>query len=571
MTTTDNNQHQQPALRYDFARPDLWEGRIGSLDDTLDATFKLFHQSVVGIGGLSPRKLAGLIRDGGGVDFAPLIEEALGDGEEGADQRLIDALDRVLNRVLNPEWIDPLSMALGGLLRTLLRTRQISLSTPERSPSGDADFELKQMLSLYLLVRGLNSFFQASLGDLMQASLAWHRGTQTPPPLHLIRTCLRLAAVDAEVLQRAIIQRRWEADAASGSYTRSLQATSLLVTDKLCAMALAPFLQQFHGWLEVKPLTYFSRETHIHQLPYSDRYVLVGLSYDLITPEASRRTDSDSSPREEKRLPAFELMAIPHEVGHFVYHHAHLKDEMPCLNLSDAFADNPYQRWCEELFADVYSCLVAGPLTALGLQAILATGDRAQIGVDDSEHPTPIVRPFLLSEILRELGRQYPERYTFPQAIESLDANWLAILTRWGFETIETSPIRIRLPGQADEYRETVFNVQTVVTAVRPMIERFVRSLLENVDFTPWKGDSQTELSADIPWIRADSADLARYDDDMARLSGGDVAYRAVPAYQISHWGSHWLGEAEEKADEELESFVARWIDSGPTGHGDHG
>lgn len=567
MTTTDS-QHPQPALLYDFARPDLWEERIGSVDDTLDATFKLFNQSVVGVGGLSPRKLAGLIRYAGGVDFAPLIEEALGDGVEGADQRLID----VLNEALQREGIDPISIFLGDLLRTLLLTKQISLLTPETSVSRDADFELKQMLSLYLLVIGLNSFFWGSLRNLMQASLQAHRETQTPPPLHLIRTCFRLTGVDAEILQRAIIQRRWEVDTAGG-YIRSLQATSLLVTDKLTAMALAPVQQRLPGSLDVKPLTYFSRETHIHQLPYSDRYVLVGLSYDLITPNASRRIYGDGS-NGEKKLPAFELMAIPHEVGHFVYHHARMQDGRAFLDLGEQFKDNPYQRWCEEIFADVYGCLVAGPLTALGLQAILATGDWEQIGEDDSEHPTPLVRPFLLSEILRELGRQQPDRYAFPQAIESLDANWAGILQRWGFEivgVVDGEPTRIKVPGPADEYRETVFNVQTVVTAVRPMIERFVRSLLENVDFAPWQGDSQTELSADIPWSRADSANLTRYDDDMARLSGDQMKFKPVPGFRVTGLGSSWLRDVGETADEKLESFVARWIDSGPTGHGDHG
>ena len=564
MTTTDS-QHPQPALLYDFSRSDLWEERIGSIDDTLDTTFKLFHHSVVGVGGLTVRKFMRLVHEAGGQDFFMLIEEALQGGAEGAEERLAQALDGL-------DGLDSSTLFLNDLLKSLLRTKRLSLSAPEADHSWDADFELKQMLSLYLLVIGLNSFFWGALRRLMPASLEQHRVTQTPPPLHLLRTCLRLTGVDAEILQRAIIQRRWEVDA-SGRYIRSLQATSLQATDKLTAMALAPVQQRLPGSLDVKPLTYFSRETHIHQLPYSDRYVLVGLSYDLITPNASRRTYGDGS-NGEKKLPAFELMAIPHEVGHFVYHHAHLKDGMPCHNLSDQFADNPYQRWCEEIFADVYGCLVAGPLVALGLQAILATGDWEQIGEDDSEHPTPLVRPFLLSEILREWGRQQPDRYDFPQAIKSLNANWAGILQRWGFEIVgwvDGEPARIKVPGQADEYRETIFNVQTVVTAVRPMIERFVRSLLENVDFAPWDGDSQTELSADIPWGRADSADLTRYDDDMARLSGDQMKVKAVPGFRVTGLGDSWLREEGETADEKLESFVARWIDSGPTGHGDHG
>lgn len=567
MTTSDASR-QQPALPYDFARPDLWRERIGSIDDAVDATFKLFDTAVVTVDGLTPRRFLRLLRETGEPDFAERIDEILQVGEEGGDDRLVEALGELSNL----SEAGYLSRALGGKLQNLIRTGQLSLSVSENNPTRDGDFELKQMLNLYLLIIGLNSFFWGPVSRGMKDVLDAHAAAQTPPPLHLIRTCFRLAGVDAAILQRAILQRRWERDT-SGRYTRSLQATSLLTTDKLTAMALAPFQQRLPGGQTIKPLTYFARETHIHRLPYSNRTVLVGLSYDLIPPEASRRFYGDTTAGEAKGLPAFELMAIPHEVGHFIYHNAEFQDGTSPLELAAQFEDNPYARWAEEIFADVYGCTVAGPLTALGLQAILATGERAQLGVDDGEHPTPIVRPFVLSEILRELGRQRPDRYTFAQAIESLDTNWTGFLQRWGFEIVEESgsgPRRIVLPGQADDYRETVVNVATVLRALGPMIRAFVGSLLENADLSPWASADGNELSADIPWSRNDDADLTQYDRVMAQLSGDDVAHKAVPGYQISDAGSRWWHEEGQSADERLENFVARWIDSGPTGIGDH-
>lgn len=567
--TTTNPSSPQPPVYYDFARPDLWSERIGSIDDAVDTTFKLLNSSAVTVGGLTARKFMRLVSDAGGLDFTHLLEEALGEGTAGAEARLTNALDRELEQT----GINSFSLFLYDLLRALLRTGQLSLATPETNPTWDGDFELKQMLNLYQLILGLNSFFWGDVRPGMSDVLDAHAASQTPPPLHLIRACFRLIGVDAEILQRAIVQRRWRADSA-GHYTRSLQATSLLVTDKLAALALAPFQQQLPGVLDVKPLTYFSRETHIHRLPYSDRFLLVGLSYDLLPPEASRRFYGATTAGGAKGLPAFELMAIPHEVGHFVYHNARLNDGTTCLALGEHFQENPYGRWAEEIFADTYGCLVAGPLTALGLQAILATGDRAQIAVDDGEHPTPIVRPFVLSEILRELGRQQPDRYAFAQAIESLDANWAGILQRWGFEIVETvesgGALRIALPGPAGDYRETVVNVTKLLDALRPMIQAFVQKLLENANLSPWAGAAGNELSADIPWNREDYADLTQYDGVMARLSGDDVAYRAVPGYQISHIGDRWWQEEGESPDQRLAHFVAQWIDSGATGHGDH-
>ena len=561
MTSQDSSK--QPELLYDFAQIDLWEKRIGSIDDTVDATFKLLDSAWVTVGGLTVRKFVRLVHEAWGKDFENLIDDALREDAEGADARLAEALDQ--------KDLDSLSFFLGDQLRNLLKTKQLSLSTPETSESWDADFELTQMLNLYMLIIGLNSFFWGPLTNLMRDSLNQHSGAQTPPPLYLIRRCFRLAGVDAEILQRAIVQRRWKPT--TNGYIRSLQARSLVVIDKLTAMAMAPLQKRLPGQNDLKPLTYFSRETHIHQLPYSDRYVLVGLSYDLITPTASRRTYGRAPTGGSKALPAFELMAIPHEVGHFVYHHATLKDGTTFNGLSEQFKDNPYQRWCEEIFADVYGCMVAGPLTALGLQAILATGDKSQIAVDDGEHPTPLVRPFILSEILRELGKRKAERYAFAQAIQRLEDNWTAILTRWGFEILEQpngSPMRIKLPGQADDYRETMINVQTVVETVRPMIRTFVRSLLDSAEFTPWKPGSGRELSADIPWSRADHEDLTQYDGDMASLTGNDLLYKAVPGYRVSDAGNQWLREEGETADERLENFVALWKDSGPTGFGGH-
>jgi len=566
--TTTKPSSQLPQLQYDFARPELWRERIGSIDDTVDAAFKLFHISLVTVGGLSARKFMRLVYEAGGMDFTQLLDEVLRDETEGAEARLAEALDRELEQA----GADSLSLFLYDLLRNLLRTGQLSLATPETDPTRDGDFELKQMLNLYLLIIGLNSFFWGPVSKGMKDVLDAHAASQTPPPLHLIRTCFRLAGMDAEILQRAILQRRWEVDT-PGRYIRSLQATSLLATDKLAAMALAPFQQRLPGAFDVKPLTYFSRETQIHRLPYSDLFILVGLSYDLIPPEASRRFYGATTAVGAKGLPAFELMAIPHEVGHLVYHNARLTDGTPCLALGAAFKENAYARWAEEIFADVYGCLVAGPLTALGLQAILATGDPEQIGEDDGEHPTPIVRPYLLSEILRELGRQRPDRYAFAQAIESLDANWAGILQRWGFaivEAFEGGAFRIVLPGQADDYRETVVNVTTVLHALRPMIRTFVGRLMESAELSPWAGAEGNELSAHIPWIQDDYADLTEYDGVMARLSGDDVAYKGVPGYQISHVGGRWWQDEGQTADERLAHFVAQWIDSGPTGHGDH-
>ena len=102
------------------------------------------------------------------------------------------------------------------------------------------------------------------------------------------------------------------------------------------------------------------------------------------------------------------------------------------------------------------------------------------------------------------------------------------------------------------------------------MIQKFVRSLLDSAEFTPWQSGDERDLSADIPWSRSDHADLTQYDGEMASLTGDDLLYKAVPGYRVSDAGNRWLQEEGQTADEKLESFVARWGDSGPIGSGDH-
>lgn len=64
--STPNADSQPPQLLYDFARPDLWKERIGSIDDAVDTTFKLFDSSVATVGGLTPRRFLRLVSQAGG-------------------------------------------------------------------------------------------------------------------------------------------------------------------------------------------------------------------------------------------------------------------------------------------------------------------------------------------------------------------------------------------------------------------------------------------------------------------------------------------------------------------------
>ncbi len=395
-------------------------------------------------------------------------------------------------------------------------------------------------------------------------------------PVHLIKACIKEFTIDFEIVQRAIEQRRW-IQAENSEFSGSAQAKSLIVTDKLAAMALTPFQHLITDSSDVIPITYFSQEIHIRRLPYVDNFVLVGLTYDL---------SIDSSL--ETALP-FELMAIPHEVGHFIYHHGKLEPDsqyayqsLAEVRQNEAFLNHPYHHWFEEIFADLYGCMVAGPLTALGLLALLATGDRQRLLLDDEEHPTPILRPFFLSEMLRILseksgqwqsGPDAAKVYDFSDVAKSLDANWTTMLERWGFITegvADGRPARIQIPSQTRGHWEGFINVETAVAQVRPIIHEFVDLLnhtyakRQKQPLTPWckaRGglDDYVAEIKDLPRSKRLAVKKASAVDSKEPEQRKNAVKNRVPML------------AEDDGEISVATFLKilkGWEDSGPSGSG---
>ncbi|NJN55367.1 MAG: hypothetical protein HC804_11780 [Anaerolineae bacterium] len=76
--------------------------------------------------------------------------------------------------------------------------------------------------------------------------------------------------------------------------------------------------------------------------------------------------------------------------------------------------------WLEEIFADVYGCLVAGPVMAYDFQELSL--DNKDFNEDDGEHPLAAIRPFIYTQVLRTLEQDNAGFYQ--NAPQLLDANW---------------------------------------------------------------------------------------------------------------------------------------------------
>ncbi len=213
------------------------------------------------------------------------------------------------------------------------------------------------------------------------------------PQEHVLRATLDQVAFDMNIIQRIACQRQEAA----------LQST-LNKADKLAQLALNVAID--NGLLpQCTVLTYFNKSVNIRLIPYAP-VALIGI------PFSTTEADSD-------------LLAIPHEVGHYVYHHA--PGLAAQLHARIPLYPDWINQWIEEIFADVYGALVAGPIIGLSFQDILLDNAQKKFVADDGVHPPDAIRPFGYSHSLDQLG--------YAQATAALDVRWAEMLTQRHYPT----------------------------------------------------------------------------------------------------------------------------------------
>ncbi|MFT7584189.1 MAG: hypothetical protein ACI9EW_000604 [Cellvibrionaceae bacterium] len=586
-------------LPYNFYRPETLLARIPSLTHAIASTLSQFLGATSEISMLSIAELEQLL--------AEIVGSNPGEAKSNKPSSQADCLKQIietLNRNQIP--VDPLPHALMGV------------DESNQSGTTDTEFELKQLLNLYVLACNLYHFVLDGLPVQIAASSPphWHaKQYRKYPPINLMREALRRASIDLEIVQRALVQRR--RPHARG--VLSQQTHTLMIMDKLAFKALAPFqhmlLDDSHTRQSINPITYFSEHTHIRQIPHTHNVILVGMAYAQISQNESHVNQYlpllldlsggldavfSVDPSEEPDIkaavwPAYELMAIPHEVGHFVYHHGKIgKTE---VTVADWTADlvnkkakkHPYHHWYEELFADVYGCIVAGPLAAMGMQTLLAAESQSGLSHDDGEHPAAMFRPFIYSEILRQLTKSKHknlEPHKFKATANKLDENWWKLLQLRGFVSADL---------QKNSFSETYFaidshtgngsktmSVSDILDAVRPIINEYIGLLAKNIILEPRsktaiEEDTET-LTAAIPWCKTDVDNLNLLDDEMRTLSSLAFAHKKLPSHiinpaELSPMHDKGLEDVDldpDHAEQLLLEYLANWGDSGPGSWGNH-
>lgn len=472
------------------------------------------------------------------------------------------------------------------------------------------ELERLQLKVINNLLLNLGHFTDMEIGPCV-ASLTPPRWKPTyhnrTPPSSLLRAILNTAANDLEYIENALHQRQRLYDA-TGKGEITLQAYSLYQADRISASAIRPFqaLLPCEPGKDINALTYYTDNMHIRQIPYDKSVVLIGLPFVSVSTEAVFKEydeltfDQDAGYEPESKLP-FDYMAIPHEVGHFVFHFGEVGEQKVVDHLRARLdADYPdqiwFRGWFEEIFADTVGLFVAGPLAVLGIQSILVDSFIEEFTEDDGHHPMSAIRPFLMTEILREMSKRQDPQHSYAFAPTELDHNWEAVLRMKnivrgteGLDQVQFvfnahpnhldalaahhfSNRRARLALRAGGDRFNLLGSQSaiknmtlpeILAAVRPMIKTCVNFVMDTAHPAPEWGPWSVDLSAhDSP--------LSEYDGMLNALL--NLQYDYFPEEQavseLRELTPKEIFIPAHEAEERVIRLMNQWGDSGPIGGG---
>lgn len=311
--------------------------------------------------------------------------------------------------------------------------------------------ERDQLLVIKTLLANLGTFTDMEIGPCVASLTPPHwkpTYQQKSPPNSYLRDILNAVSQDLEYLGNALYQRQRGIDA-DGEMQMSIQAQSLYQADRLAASAIAPFqhLLPSDEGTSHNAVTYYTENMHIRQIPYDKSTVLIGLPYVTVSTHSDWDAYDELTKNHEVmsqydvKAP-FDYMAIPHEVGHFVFHFGNIRGtngEMETIRDHLVGQLNTLQNanlrfrgWFEEIFADTVGIFVGGPLAVLGIQSLLVDAYIEEFMYDDGHHPLSAVRPFIMTKILEKMSSHGRASHTYTNAPDLLDKNWDAILREGG-------------------------------------------------------------------------------------------------------------------------------------------
>lgn len=243
------------------------------------------------------------------------------------------------------------------------------------------------------------------------------------PPEDILTAVLDQIGHDLDLIQQAANQRL------PGNTT---MRDTLATADRLAWLALAPAMARpgpndtataktpentkFPKLIQepTTVLTYFEKAAEFYTIPYAD-VALIAIPFTAtMASQANNHQD---------------FLAIPHEVGHYVFRHLS-DDVMTILNNLPDKVDIPddYRKWFkaifEELCADIYGCLIGGPVMAVDFANLSLANSQPDFRAGDALHPNPALRPLIYCQVLANANVRNWTDGDWSQLAQLLSVQW---------------------------------------------------------------------------------------------------------------------------------------------------
>lgn len=399
--------------------PRDWQARIKSLQTAVSETIEMMNEVV----------------DGHADDILAVFGAEMAE----ADSSPFAAIRNMLGEVTPRQF-----------LRTAAKKRPSTISKPLRSFKVRDFYQLVQeTMQIYnslSLLESLRRFADEGFTFFLDG---YYNEKNLPvaancPPRSVMRTIVSQVSVDLGVIQEAVNQRR----RLDGRATQ--QARTVAMADQLSSMALSLAIDAGYLSKATFVITYLAKSIRSRLVPYADA-LLISVAY------ASMQTGIH---------PSRDFLAIPHEIGHHLFWNGRHPDTQKMLRdeLLQRAADAGIKagdwrlNWLEEMFADAYALLLAGPVIILDFQDMLDDDMSSHFREDTDKHPIPEIRPFIQSEILRRV-KDDEGQIIYAHECDKLDQNW----SSW----INKHPMRQKYPVRGVAEKMTG---RGIVTAVAPLI-----------------------------------------------------------------------------------------------------
>lgn len=280
---------------------------------------------------------------------------------------------------------DPVDVKIWENRWKALKSVIIELKTTLQTVSIDREDTFEVLLEALQEFGNLQfDFFYKGFGFGEDRIVTLEKSEQYPPEF-VLRWTLDQLSHDIHVIENAIKQRE-----------DSNKSETLKQADLLAFRAIEPIISKGEDTRllpeNTTAITYFQKTPQVRLIPYAP-VALIGIPYSAI--EQAEGVSDDSNKRD--------FLAIPHEVGHFVYWYGRLKGERLHVLLQQRLSQKgwrKYAHWLEEIFADVYGCMVGGAVIALSFQDLQMDNLPTTWIEDDGKHPAAVIRPYIYNQVL---------------------------------------------------------------------------------------------------------------------------------------------------------------------------